>query len=228
MGQESKSNDMDVKWGSLAAIIVAAGFSSRMKSFKPLLPLGESTVVEKAVEGFVKAGIKDILVVVGHRAEQLLPILDRLPVRTIYNTNFSEGMFSSICAGVKGLTPEVEAFFLLPVDNPIVNPSTLIKLKETFYAAQAGIIYPNYQGMRGHPPLISSRYVNDVLSWDKPGGMRAILDQYENNALDLEVDDQGILLDMDTPDDYQRMLKYYEYTRENSQSDSWRIRNADI
>lgn len=220
---------MDMDKNSLAAIIIAAGFSSRMKRFKPLLPLGQSTVVEKAVEAFVKAGILDIRVVVGHRADELLPVLDRLKVNSIYNPDFPEGMFSSICAGVKNLTPEVEAFFLLPVDNPIINPSTITKLKETFYAAESAIVYPTYQGMRGHPPLISSRYVNDVLSWDKPGGMRAILEQYENNALDLEVDDGGILLDMDTPDDYQQMLKYYEYIQGDSQLlDSGRMKNVEM
>jgi len=196
----------------LAAIIVAAGYSFRMKRFKPLLSLGGDTVLEKAVNSFLKSRIKDIRVVVGHRANELCPVLDRLGVQTIVNTNFSEGMFSSVIAGVKSLLPKVKGFFLLPVDNPIVNRETLEKLQSTFFTTELGIIYPTYQGTRGHPPLISSRYVNKVMSWDKPGGMRALLEQYEHDAINVEVDDPGILLDMDTPEDYRQMLKYCGYT----------------
>lgn len=192
----------------LAAIIVAAGYSFRMKRFKPLLPLGGSTVLEQAVHRFLDRGIKDIRVVVGHRANELLPILDRLGVQTIVNTNFSEGMFSSVIAGVRSLPPEVLGFFLLPVDNPMVKSHTLKALQNSFFATKCGIIYPSYQGVRGHPPLISSRYVNEVLAWNQPGGMRALLEQHEQDALDVEVVDPGILLDMDTQEDYDKMLKY--------------------
>lgn len=194
--------------GLLAAIIVAAGYSFRMKRFKPLLSLGGSTVLEQAVLSFQKSGIRDIRVVVGHRANELLPVIERLGARAIVNPNFSEGMFSSVCAGVQSLSIEVKGFFLLPVDNPIVNRETMETLQNTFFSTEFGIIYPSYQGMRGHPPLISSRYVNDVLAWNNPGGMRALLEQYEQDSLEVEVADPGILLDMDTPEDYAQMMEY--------------------
>lgn len=192
----------------LAAIIVAAGYSFRMKSFKPLLSLGGCTVLEQAIRSFLDRGIKDIRVVVGHRANDLFPVIERLGVQTIVNPNFSEGMFSSVNAGVKSLTHEILGFFLLPVDNPIVNRDTLEALQNTFYSTKYGIIYPSYQGQRGHPPLISSRYSNEVQAWNQPGGMRALLEQYEHDAINIEVDDPGILLDMDTLEDYHKMLKY--------------------
>ena len=192
----------------LAAIIVAGGYSFRMKRFKPLLPLGGSTVLEQAVHSFQDHGIRDIRVVVGHRANELFPVLERLGVQAIVNIDFSEGMFSSVSAGVKSLSPEVLGFFLLPVDNPIVNRNTLETLQNAFFATEFGIIYPSYQGMRGHPPLISRRYVNEVLAWNQPGGMRALLEQFDHDALDVEVIDPGILLDMDTLEDYHKMLKY--------------------
>jgi molybdenum cofactor cytidylyltransferase len=194
---------------SLAAIIVAAGYSSRMKRFKPLLPLGGSTVLEQAVHSFQDGGIRDIRVVVGHRALELLPVLERLGVQAIVNTHYSEGMFSSVSAGVESLTPEVVGFFLCPVDNPMVSRPTLERLQNTFFSTEFGIIYPSYQGLRGHPPLISRRYINEVLAWTKPGGMRALLEQYEHDATDVEVVDRGILLDMDTQEDYHKMLTYY-------------------
>jgi uncharacterized domain HDIG len=207
----------------LAAIIVAAGYSFRMKRFKPLLPLGGSTVLEQAVRSFLNRGIKDIRVVVGHRGNELFPVLDRLGVQTIVNTNFSEGMFSSVIAGIKSLPPEVLGFFLLPVDNPIVKRHTIETLRKTFFATESGIIYPCYQGRRGHPPLISSRYINEVLTWNKPGGLRAMLEQYEHDALDVEVVDPGILLDMDTLEDYQKMLEYCGDIRVPSEEECYEI-----
>ncbi|MDR3542181.1 MAG: NTP transferase domain-containing protein [Desulfosporosinus sp.] len=193
---------------SLAAIIVAAGYSFRMKNFKPLLELGGSTVLEKAVHSFKNGGIRDIRVVVGHRANELLPVLDKLGVQTIVNPNYSEGMFSSISAGVRSLRPEVTGFFLLPVDNPLIKEDTITKLQNTFLSTDFGIVYPTYQGLRGHPPLISNRYVKKVLNWHNSGGMRALLEQYEYDVIEVDVVDRGILLDMDTPEDYHQMLRY--------------------
>lgn len=209
----------------LAAIIVAAGYSFRMKSFKPLLALNGSTVLEQAVYSFQNSGIQDIRVVVGHRASELLPVLERLGVQAIFNPNFSEGMFSSVRAGVKSLSPEVLCFFLLPVDNPIVNKKTLEMLQNAFFASEYGIIYPTYLGTRGHPPLISKGYVKEVQAWDQPGGMRALLEKYDYDALDVEVVDPGILLDMDTPDDYHRMLKYCGEVQVPSEEDCYAIIN---
>jgi len=218
----AEKEDIQAK-ASLAAIIVAAGYSFRMKRFKPLLSLGGSTVLEQAVHSFQDNGIRDIRVVVGHRANELFPVIDRLGVQTIVNPNFSEGMFSSVTSGVKSLSPAVKGFFLLPVDNPIVKQDTLEKLQNTFFTTEFGIIYPSYQGKRGHPPLISCRYVNKVMTWNKPGGMRALLEQYEHDAIDVEVDDLGVLLDMDTPEDYQQMLKYCGDTQIPSEEECYAI-----
>ena len=193
---------------SIAAVIVAAGYSFRMKRFKPLLPLGGSTVLEQAVHSFQAGGVRDIRVVVGHRANELLPVLEKLGVQALLNKEFADGMFSSVSAGVKSLSPAVKGFFLLPVDNPMVKRDTLEKIQDTFFSTKFGIIYPSYQGMRGHPPLISSRYFKEVLAWTKPGGMRALLEHNEHDALDVEVVDPGILLDMDTLEDYHKMLLY--------------------
>ena len=207
----------------VVAIIVAAGYSFRMKRFKPLLSLGGCTVLEQAVHSFQNAGISDIRVVVGHRANELFPVLERLGVQAILNPNFSEGMFSSVAAGVKSLEKETIGFFLLPVDNPMINRDTIEKLQEAFFSSKCGIVYPTHQGMRGHPPLIAHRYVNKVLNWDQPGGMRALLEQYEHDVKEVEVVDRGIMLDMDTPEDYQQMLKYCGDTQIPSEEECYAI-----
>jgi len=157
------NREKDLKSPSVAAIILAAGYSFRMKRFKPLLPLGSVSVIEKAVHAFQEVGIQDIRVVLGHRANELLPVLEGLKVQSVINDNYAEGMFSSVKAGVKCLSQDIDGFFLLPVDNPMIQQNTLSKLYQTFSTGRFGIAYPAFHGKRGHPPLISCRYTNEIL-----------------------------------------------------------------
>lgn len=195
--------------GKIAALVVAAGYSSRMGAFKPLLPLGERSMIETAVHGFQAAGIKDIRVVLGHRWQEVTPILQRLGVTSLINTGYAGGMFSSIVTGVNSLESEIDGFFLLPGDNPLFKPQTISEMLRVFWEHPAEIIYPCFDGVRGHPPLISACYIPEILTWDRPGGLRALLDCHDTASFDLAVVDQGVLLDMDTPADYQNLLDYF-------------------
>ncbi|WP_031513708.1 DVU_1551 family NTP transferase [Desulfofalx alkaliphila] len=194
---------------NIAALIIAAGLSSRMGSFKPLLPLGEGTVIEKSVALFRMAGIEDVTVVTGHRSKELLPVLTPLGVNLVFNRDYSKGMFSSVKAGVASLKPSLQAFFFLPGDIPFVQPQTVISMLETFSKGRSGIIYPCFKGERGHPPLISTAYKDSILSWHGEGGLRALLQEIETDAVDVEVEDGGILQDLDTPEDYLRLYKSF-------------------
>jgi molybdenum cofactor cytidylyltransferase len=191
--------------GGIAALILAAGYSARLGAFKPLLPLGGATIIEEVVQRFRTAGIEDIRVVTGHRAEELTPVLDNLEVREIFNPDFHQGMLASVRAGVRSLEPGVTAFFLQPVDVPLVKPRTVTCLLHRYRRGEARIVYPCFQGLRGHPPLISRTCVADLpLDWE--GGFGAFLSRYDGEALDLEVIDEAVLLDCDTPEDYCRLL----------------------
>jgi molybdenum cofactor cytidylyltransferase len=189
--------------GHVAAFILAAGLSERMGEFKPLLPLGGETILERCVALFREAGIDDVRVVTGHRGAELEPLLERLGVRTVTNPRYREGMFSSVVAGVESLGAEVDAFLVLPVDVPLVRPATIRRLLK-FYLQEQGavVIYPRFRGMRGHPPLIAARHVREIAAWQGGGGLKAALGQWEQAASDLDVADGNILLDMDTPEDY--------------------------
>jgi molybdenum cofactor cytidylyltransferase len=191
--------------GKFSAIILSGGYSSRMGAFKPLLPLGNATVVERAIELFRSAGIDDIRVVVGHRAEDLLPLLERTQVRPVLNDRYREGMFSSIVAGVASLDDDVEAFFLLPVDIPLVRVETITTLVQAYRNGACGIVYPCCHGRRGHPPLIAARYRDEILAWKGEGGLKPVLARNCDDSLDVDTGDEGILHDMDTPEDYGRL-----------------------
>ena len=191
--------------GAIAAIILAAGYSSRMGAFKPLLPFGATTVLERSIDLFRAAGIDDIRVVVGHRADELLPLLARRQVQPLLNARYQEGMFSSVVTAAASLERASKAFFLLPVDFPLVRQETVELLVRAYQGAAVNILYPACRGQRGHPLLLATSYRDVILSWQGNGGLRALLKQYQGDAATIETGDEGILLDMDTPEDYERL-----------------------
>ncbi len=195
------------KRGKIAALVLAAGYSSRMGDFKPLLPLGQSTVTHEVVERFRRAGIEDVRVVVGHRAGEIGPVIDRLGARNIFNADYDRGMFSSVLAGVKSLEPEIGAFFVLPVDIPLVKPATIAALATTCRSSGARIVYPRFEGLRGHPPIISTELIANLPD-DCEGGLAAFLGRYEEQAVDLDVIDQAIVMNCNTRMDYLKLKAY--------------------
>ena len=193
----------------VATIVLAAGYSSRMGgAFKPLLKLGAYTVLERAVMSHLAAGIQNVKVVVGYRADEVIEAVKHLGINVVRNRNFDKGMFSSIQAGVATLNPEVQAFFIMPVDIPLVNSATIRKILGNYERNHYGITYPVYKGKKGHPPLITSKYISEIMESPAPDGLRGILNSHEDEACGVEVDDEAVLLDIDTFKDYRRLLRY--------------------
>jgi CTP:molybdopterin cytidylyltransferase MocA len=189
----------------LAAIILAAGRSSRMKDFKPLLPLGGKTVIDQVLDTFQQVNITDIIAVTGFRASELLPALLRRQLNYVVNDRYMDGMYSSVQAGVRVLPKDTDAFFLLPVDVPLVKPHSIRLLAREFIRYHADVTYPVFQQQRGHPPLVSARLIPQILAQNRMDGLQGLLAEQEQAARDVTVIDEGVLLDMDTPDDYRRI-----------------------
>jgi molybdenum cofactor cytidylyltransferase len=193
-----------------SALILSAGYSSRMPAFKPLLPVGDTTAVERAVRLFQKADAADICVVTGHNADQVRQALGQTHVTIAHNPDYAQGMFSSVLAGLSALDKNNAAFFVLPVDIPLVRLATVRRLADTWSAGQADILYPVFTGRRGHPPLIRMSLARKIQTWTGDGGLRGFLHQHEDRALEVQVADQGILLDMDTWDRYEAVKACYD------------------
>jgi molybdenum cofactor cytidylyltransferase len=191
-----------------AAIILAGGLSTRMNSFKPLLPLGESTVTGHVIDTFLSAGAA-VFLVVGHRRDEIKASIKERDITVVYNPAYRQGMFSSLRAGVRRLPPACQAFFVLPVDIPLVRPATIRRLMDMATSNPHHIIYPVFGGRRGHPPLVPAGLVPAILGWGKGGGLKAVLAEYDKLALELPVADGGVLFDIDTPEDYRRLLERF-------------------
>lgn len=189
----------------ISAVILAAGYSRRMERFKPLLPLGGMTVLERVVSLYEITGVTDIRVVTGFRSDKIRSALAARPVSVVHNPVHDSGMFSSVMAGVNSLPEGVRAFFVHPVDIPLVRPHTLALLMDAFNENPSPVIYPAFDDRRGHPPLVHGELRKEIVSHDGTGGLRALLRRFDSRALDLPLADEGVLLDMDTPNDFQRL-----------------------
>jgi putative nucleotidyltransferase with HDIG domain len=185
-----------------AAIVLAAGFSSRMGAFKPLLPFGERTVVDHVVTNLRAAGVERVHVVTGFEADALAPELTRLGVVRAHNPDFATGMFSSVRAGVASLPADVDAFLLAPVDVPLLRPSTIARVLRAAATRDSAIVYPTFRGKRGHPPLVRRALFAEIVDSVGDGGLRALLARHEDAASEIAVFDWGCLVDMDRRDDY--------------------------
>ncbi len=191
------------------ALILCAGRSSRMDNFKPLLPLGPDNFIKRVISLYRSVNIEDILVVLGYEAGRVIPVLKELSVDWVLNEHYDRGMFSSVQTGVHQLKEPYRAFFIHPTDIPFVHPDTIKSLIASFQAEEAAVYRPCYQGKHGHPPLISFTLGKAISEFDGEGGLRALLARYKDASRDVHCNDPGILLDIDTPEDYERALKIF-------------------
>jgi molybdenum cofactor cytidylyltransferase len=201
-----------MKTPRFAAIILAAGLSSRMKQFKPLLPLGKATITDHVIATF-KSVNADVFLVVGYRRDDIVAGVKEKDITIVYNPDYEKEMFTSVQAGVRQLRPEYSAFFILPVDIPLVKPTTIRGLIAASKENPGRIIYPTYEDKRGHPPLLPDSLIPALLGRHKSGGLKAVLKEHETLALEVPVKDSFILEDIDTPEDYQNLLKHYRESR---------------
>lgn len=189
----------------VAAVVLAAGRSSRMGTSKPLLPFGDTFVLAHVVETLRAGGIDDIAVVVGHGADRLAPIVADLGVEVVVNPNYDRGMFSSIRAGIASLPPKIAGALLLPVDVPLVRAATFAEIAAAGVASGATVLHPTFRGERGHPPFLARALFREILAFDGEGGLAALLDRRAEAAAEVAVFDRGILHDMDHPADHLRL-----------------------
>ncbi|MDR0477767.1 MAG: nucleotidyltransferase family protein [Desulfobulbaceae bacterium] len=192
----------------ISAIIVAAGFSSRMGELKGLLSLGGRTMLEHCVTLFHDCGIEDVVVVTGHRAGEVGAVAEAAGARAVFNPGHANGsMYGSIRSGVGELTAHCPGFFLLPVDMPLLRRGTVHLLAQSFTKKRAMLSYPVFAGRRGHPPLIHGDCIAAILAERAPeGGLRALLARIEaeqpEQVREVQVADANIHLDLDTPEDF--------------------------
>ncbi len=188
----------------VSAIILAAGFSSRMGKFKPLVEIGGETCISRAVSSLREAGVSDIIVVTGFMADKVIAEAVSLGFRPVENKDFQKGMFSSVQEGVRCISSQSKAFFVLPVDVPMIRPETFRKLIFSM-DDRYDIAHPVFLGERGHPPLLAARLGKVILSFSPDNALNRILEENETRSISVKVADEFTIMDMDTPEDLERI-----------------------
>jgi molybdenum cofactor cytidylyltransferase len=186
-----------------AGIILAAGQSSRMGTDKALLPYGGSSFLEHLVN-LLRPRVAPVVVVLGHNAEEIRAALS-VPCEVVINTNYLAGQLSSLQAGIRALPADSPAALVALVDHPAIAAATVDALLERFESAAPAVLIPRYQGRRGHPVLFSRAVLEELLALPPSATAKQVVNARE--AAYLEVDDPGVLRDVDTPADYSALVE---------------------
>ena len=185
----------------LAAIVLAAGRSQRMGAFKPLLPFGERTVIESCLMNLQAAGLENIIVVLGHRAEEVRARLAGWPVKFALNAESHSEMGVSIARGLELLPDDIAATLITPADLPAVPPSAIRAVIETWQQG-ARLVIPEYEGRGGHPVLLALDFRAELLHLDAQRGLRGLFETHSEEVRRAPVASPNIRRDMDTWKDY--------------------------
>jgi molybdenum cofactor cytidylyltransferase len=193
----------------MEAIVLAAGYSSRANAFKMTLPLGQMTVLEQTISKF-DGLCNRVIVVAGFQAdiiqEEIVKISSKnaysFQIKFVYNENFNQGMFSSVQKGCNEVnTP---TFFITPGDCPLVKKETVQLLAEQ----KGNLVIPSFHYKGGHPIKLSSEVKQRILETNLENNLRAVLNGFEKKYMN--VDDPGVLMDVDTLEDYQKAIDYFK------------------
>jgi molybdenum cofactor cytidylyltransferase len=190
------------------AIVLAAGRSTRMGEAKQLLRLGENTMLGQTLKNVRGTGIDEIVLVLGSSAEdirQQLPISAIEGVKVVVNQAYEQGMASSLREGLSALDPEINAALVVLADQPFVRSETLNRIIDHYRRTNAQIVIPVYKGFRGNPVLLDRSVFPEVMALDGDIGCRAIFGNHLEGIVKVEIEDVGILLDIDNKDDYERL-----------------------
>ena len=192
----------------IGAVILAAGTSSRMGEAKQLLRFGENTLLERAIENVRASRVDEIVLVLGHEART---IQERVSVRNLkvaLNEAYQQGMGTSLRTGLAKLDSEIDAALIVLADQPFVRPATVDLLIDEYERSKAQILIPVYKGFRGNPVLLDRSVFPEVMALSGDIGCRAIFGDHLDGILKVPVEDIGILLDLDSKADFERLLTF--------------------
>lgn len=194
---------------TIAAIILAAGESTRMGRPKQLLPWGGTTLVAWQVQQMREAGGGDVVVVLGHAADEVRAALPP-DARAALNAAYKEGRASSLRVGAEALPDETESVLILSVDQP--RPGWVSRrLIERWRETGAPIVSPRIGGGYGHPVLVDGALLAELRAVSEATlGFREVIERHKAEAASIEVANRRIDVDLNTPADYEKALASFE------------------
>jgi len=187
----------------LTVIVLAAGMSRRMGAVnKLLLSFRGRTILETTLSQIAASGAEEIIVVLGHESERVLPVLENFPVKTTFNPDFAVGMTTSIQAGVKAASEDTEGFMICLSDMPLIEAATYRSLISAFFEKkkmdERAILQPVFENTPGNPVIFSAGYKKEIVALTFKEGCKPILQNNLEHVHRLAIPNKSILMDADT------------------------------
>jgi molybdenum cofactor cytidylyltransferase len=216
---------MDARMSArIGAVILAAGMSSRMGETKQLIRLGENTLLEQVVEIVRSCRVDEIVLVLGHQAETIKKRVGIKNLKVVINESYQQGMGTSLRTGLAALSSGMNAALIVLADQPFVRAETLDRLIDQYEQSGAQIAIPIYKGFRGNPVLLGRSVFPEVMALTGDIGCRAIFGNHVEGIVKVLVDDIGILLDLDTKEDVEKLREF----RQGAADESVLVAAADL
>ncbi len=190
----------------ISGIVLAGGRSRRMGRPKATLEAGGKTFLERAIGTLRAGGCADVVVVLNDDEGELQAMASRAGGRLAPGAGAVSEQIDSLRAGVRALPAGVEAAVVLPVDHPLVQPSSVALVVGAFRSSGAPIARVVHSGRHGHPVLFSAALFDELLSAPLEEGARSLIRAHIGEVAEVEVDDPGVLIDVDTPEEYERYV----------------------
>ena len=199
----------------ISGIVLAAGSSRRMGSPKALLKIGEKTFLQYIVEALHSARIIDVVIVFGAEAEKIQKTLTWFDGKIVTNNDWQKGQLSSIITGLNALDltksepEEIHGAIICPADHPLLTQSLLVDLLQGYWLSKKRIIIPIHRGKRGHPVIFDRELFDDIRNAPIDIGAREVVRNHEQEVHEVDVNDEGVLINIDSPDDYKKYILNY-------------------
>ncbi len=196
-----------MKTGPIAGIILAAGSSSRMGRLKQLLPYRGRPVLEIVVQTALDAGLEPAIVVLGYQAPAIRQTIQFKRAKVIVNPDYKRGQSSSLQAGLSAVPSHCAAVMFLLGDQPLVALPVVTQIVEAYRHQPAPIVIPTYLGKRGNPVIVDRALFGRLNDLTGDTGARALFEAYADQIYEVAVDSPGIHFDLDTSQDYDRLIR---------------------
>jgi molybdenum cofactor cytidylyltransferase len=193
----------------ISAIVIAAGESKRMGKTKQLLPWEGKILLQHVLDSIMGSEVGEVILVLGCEAERILERVNTQKIKVIINPDYPQGMITSIRYGLAAIGKGAEAFFIVLGDQPGISPqiyNQLIREFRRIYPSKR-ILLPTCQGKKGHPALFSIDFREEGSAIKGDVGFRQIILDHPQDILQIELGTDAVLNDVDTPEDYQNLLK---------------------
>ena len=191
----------------IGAIVLAAGRSERMGQAKQLLRLQGRSLLAHSLASVLRTEADPVVLVLGFAAEQIrretpAELLDKVMI--VINASHAGGMSSSLRAGLAALGPQADASLIILADQPFVKPETMCAMIQAYRESSADIVVPRYQARRGNPVLLDRAVFPEAMNLKGDMGFRAIFGNHGASLIAVDVDDEGVVVDIDNREDYER------------------------